>query len=488
MAYDERDHAEQIEYIERRLAPLVAPGEAAQDAARTPLLERMAEAGVPGVGVAVIADGRIAWARGYGALEAGQPAPVTPATLFQCASISKPVAAVTALRLVETGALTLDGDVNDQLITWRIPPIIAWGERGRVQAQPRITLRQLLSHTAGLTVHGFPGYAVGVPLPSRLDILDGAPPANTPPIRVDTLPGAQMRYSGGGYVVLAQLLEDVTGTPFPTLARELTLEPLGMRESGFEQPLAPDRAQLAARAHRAGARPVPGGWHVYPEQAPDGLWAPPADLARFALGLQAALRGEPGAILSPATMRQMMTPQAPEADVEAVGLGVFLSGAGETARFGHTGGNEGFGCELTAYQWRGQGAVAMTNSDTGWLIYKALLNTIAEVYAWPDYSLFTLSGDWRFWTAGEAMFTPLCGAYADDAGRRCRISNHDGELWLAFGDQPGLPLSAESATDFQVEGVDARLSFTLGEDGAATSLTLRQNQRALTLRRSEAQQ
>ena len=487
MANVERDHAARIEAIERRLAPLVAPGEAVLDSARTPLVDRMAEAGTPGVGIAVIDDGRIAWERGYGVLEAGQPAPVTPATLFQCASISKPIAAVTALRLVEAGALTLDGDVNDLLTSWRIPPVIGWGERGRVEAQPRITLRQLLSHTAGLTVHGFPGYAVGATLPSLLDILDGAPTANTPPIRVDTLPGAQMRYSGGGYVVLAQLLEDVTGTPFAALARELTLEPLGMLSSNFEQPLTPARAPLAARAHRAQAEPVPGGWHVYPELAPDGLWAPPGDLARFALGLQAALREEPGAILSPAKMREMMTPQAPEADVESVGLGIFLDGAGEKARFGHTGGNAGFGCELTAYQWRGQGAVVMTNSDTGWLIYKALLNTMAEVYAWPDYTPFALSGDWRFWAGPvKTLLALLCGVYVDDNGRRCVISQKDSELWLALGDQPPLLLSAESATDWEIEGAHARVSFTLGDDGAATSLTLRQNQRALTMRRSEA--
>ncbi|HEY7850263.1 MAG TPA: serine hydrolase domain-containing protein, partial [Ktedonobacterales bacterium] len=442
--FDEREHRERIEYIERQLARLVAEGADAQATVRASLDQRMAEDGVPGVSVAVIEGGRIAWARGYGVMEAGQPERVTPATLFQCASISKPVAAVVALRLVESGALTLDEDVNERLTSWKIPPITYWNEQGRVDMRPRITVRQLLSHTAGLTVHGFPGYPVDAPLPHLTEILNGEPRANTPPIRLDSLPGVQMRYSGGGYTVLTQLLQDVTGQTFPALARELALDPLGMSASGYEQPLPPQRAHLAARAHRTQRQPVPGGWHVYPELAPDGLWAPPADLARFALGLQAALRGEPGAILSAATVREMMTPQAPELGVEAVGLGVFLSGEGETARFRHSGGNDGFSCELAAYQRHGQGAVVMTNSDDGWFLILEIVNAIADAYVWPDYQPFRLSGAWS--APNDTMYAAVAGAYADGSGRRCVIEVSGDALWLRCGEQPPLPLEHHTAT------------------------------------------
>ncbi len=478
---DEREHHERIAYIEQQVAALAHAGDDAQATPRTSLSARMAADDVPGISVAVIEDGRIAWARGYGVLEAGQPERVTPETLFQCASISKPVAAVVALRLVEAGALTLDDDVNDHLKSWKIPPITYWNTQGRVDAQPRITLRQLLSHTAGLTVHGFPGYPVGAPLPSLIEILNGEPRANTPPIRVDTLPGVQMRYSGGGYTVLTQLLQDVTGQTFPALARELALAPLGMSASGFDQPLPPQRARLAARAHRAQQRPIPGGWHIYPELAPDGLWAPPSDLARLALGLQAALRGEPGAILSAATVREMMTAQAPEQGVEPVGLGVFLSGDGATARFRHSGGNEGFSCELTAYQRLGQGAVVMTNSDTGWFVILELVNAIAEAYGWPDYQPFRLLGAWD--APDDATYAAIAGTYADSAARQCVIEVDGDGLWLKLDEQPRLPLEHNAATSFTLEGVEASVTFTLADTGAVSGLTLRQNGRAVMMTR-----
>ena len=139
------------------------------------LAERMVHHQTPGVSVAVIHNGRLEWARGFGVKEWGAPDPVTEETLFQAGSISKPVFALAVMRLVQTGKLDLDADVNDYLTTWRIP---ANGD-----GQSRVTLRQLLGHTAGLTVEGFPGYLASTQLPSMVQILDGKPPANSPPIR-----------------------------------------------------------------------------------------------------------------------------------------------------------------------------------------------------------------------------------------------------------------------------------------------------------------
>jgi len=162
------------------------------------LSDVMAELHVPGVSITVVHDGQIEWARGFGAASTGGPL-VTPETLFQAASISKPVTAMAVLHLVQSGKLDLDTDVNQYLKTWKVP-------ENEFNAKKKVTLRELLTHTAGTTVHGFPGYAAGAPVPTLVQVLNGEKPANTPAIRVDTIPGTNWRYSGGGYVIIQQLL------------------------------------------------------------------------------------------------------------------------------------------------------------------------------------------------------------------------------------------------------------------------------------------
>ena len=212
------------------------------------LADRMAILQVPGVSIAVIADGRVDWARGHGVRQAGRPAPVTPETLFQAASISKPITALAVMRLVDDGTLHLDEDVNRYLTSWRVPANDGW--------QPRLTLRHLLSHTGGTTVHGFPGYGHAAALPTVRQILDGEAPANTGAVRVNGLPGVQVRYSGGGTTIVQQLLEDTVGLPFPTLMHDLVLQPLGMSQSTYEQPLPANRHADAAVGHRTEGSPA----------------------------------------------------------------------------------------------------------------------------------------------------------------------------------------------------------------------------------------
>lgn len=346
---------------------------------RATLAARMAHYGVPGVSIALIEGGTIAWARGYGVRSAGSDRAVTPGTRFQAASISKPVAALAALRLVERGAFALDDDVNTLLRSWRIPANEDW--------QPRVTVRHLLSHTAGLTVHGFPGYPRAAALPALAQILDGVPPANTPPIRVDTVPGAQFRYSGGGYCVLQQLLCDATGQPFPALMRDLVLAPLRMAHSDYTQPPTDATGQAAASGHLSGNTPIAGGWHCYPEQAAAGLWTTPTDLARFAIAVQQAIAGGPDALLAQPLAQAMITPALPDAAMrgQQIGLGLFLQGAQEHARFGHGGSNAGFRCELVADARGGQGAVVMTNGDDGDDLAHEILWAVAETYDWRGY-------------------------------------------------------------------------------------------------------
>ncbi|MBV9539447.1 MAG: beta-lactamase family protein [Acidisphaera sp.] len=343
------------------------------------LQERMAAAHVPGVSVAVIHNGDIAWAQGFGVMRVGGP-PVTAATLFQAGSISKPVAAMGALRLVQEGKLSLDRDVNQELRSWKIPPSAA--APGAVA-----TLRELLTHTAGLTVVGFPGYAAGAPVPTLVQILNGEPPANTAPIRIDTPPGRAWRYSGGGYTVMQQLMIDVSHQDFPTLMHQTVLAPIGMSASTYDQPLPEPLRAGAATPYNNDGTPLPGGFHTYPEMAAAGLWSTPTDLARFAIEIQRSLRGEANHVLSAEMTRQMLV-----AGLGHFGLGLLIGGASDDQYFAHSGVNEGFENMLVAYRQSGDGAVVMTNARGGLALAEAVVRSVASVYGWPDFQPVVRTG------------------------------------------------------------------------------------------------
>jgi CubicO group peptidase (beta-lactamase class C family) len=329
---------------------------------------------VPGASVAVINNYRVEWAHGFGVLETGSNGVVTEETLFQAASISKPVTAMAVLKLVQDRKLTLSEDVNGKLQSWKVP------ENEFSTGRP-ITLSHLLSHIAGLTVPGFPGYAQDQSLPTLLQVLDGKPPANTPPIRVQQPPGKQWRYSGGGYCVAQQLLTDVSAIRFTDLMKKTVLEPLGMQLSTFEQPLLNKRQLMAASAHRNGDQKVPGNCYVYPEQAAAGLWTTPSDLARFCNEIQRAYSGQPSALISPQLAREMVTSQI-QTDFGGMGLGLALNSHTKPTVFEHSGTNQGFRCRMIA-TLDGKGAVLMTNSDAAdQRELSRLIRVIAVEYGW----------------------------------------------------------------------------------------------------------
>lgn len=333
--------------------------------------EQMARRRIPGLSVAVVQSGRVVVARSYGVSDRDSRAPVTPATLFQAGSISKPVAALAALHLVETGKLRLDEDVNTSLLSWKLP------ENGFTRTE-KVTLRRLLSHRAGVTVHGFPGYAVGEPVPALVQVLNGSAPANTAPIRVDTVPGAMWRYSGGGFTIVQQLMEDVTGTPFPRLLQEIVLGPLGMTSSSFEQPLPPSRVRATASGYYADRAPVPGRWHLYPEMAAAGLWTTPSDLARFVIEIQATMAGRGHRVISPAMARAFLNDLA-----SGYGLGVSVEGDGLALRFTHGGRDEGFDAFLHA-DLAGNGIIIMINANDNARLMGRIMDYVARTSGWPE--------------------------------------------------------------------------------------------------------
>lgn len=329
------------------------------------LPKAMAELSISSVSFAVIDEDRIAFASAYG--EAA-----TPETLYQAASLSKFVAAAGALRLVDQKKLALDEDVNAKLTSWKVPI------NGFDKDHP-VTLRGLLSMTAGIGVPGFVGYDAGAPLPNLTQILYGVPPANSPPITVIAQPGATYAYSGGGYEIVEALMADSTQTSFPVLMESLVLKPAGMHRSSFAQPLPRDREGEAVRGHYADGKELPGGWHVFPEHAAAGLWSTPTDLANLLLLVGRAWRGQSSLFLLPETAREMLTRQ----NAGPYGLGAAVSGEGGDLVLMKRGQNVGYQGYLILFPANGQGMVVMTNSDNGSILAEALIRRAAEVYGWP---------------------------------------------------------------------------------------------------------
>jgi len=338
------------------------------------IAKRMRAFGTPGLSVAVIEGGRLAWARGYGVIDSTSHRPVTADTLFQAASISKPLTALGVLALVQSGKLNLDQDVNQYLKSWKVP------ENEFTQTH-KVTLRLLLSHTAGVADIDFPDIGPKDPLPTLVQILNGTPPAKNKPITIDTVPGSRHGYSRGGYDITQQLLMDVSTEPFEDFMQSAVLDPLGMMHSSFRQPLPPSLLRLAATPHLAGGARILEGLRTS-EMAMAGLWSTPSDLAHYVISIQTTLSGSNDGLIGRQLTKDMLTPQK-----GYHGLGPVISGEGETVRFGHDGFNEGFISSMVGYEKFGQGAVVMANSGFSFMLIKEVLDSIARAYQWRKFDL-----------------------------------------------------------------------------------------------------
>lgn len=417
---------------------------------------------IPGLSLAIIENGKIVKAKGYGVTEKGGKVAVTPATRFMAGSVSKPVSAVGALHLVEQGKLSLDEDVNQKLLAWKVP-------ENTLTAEQKVTLRRLLSHTAGLTVHGFPGYATTQPVPSVVQVLNGEAPANTAPVRVDLVPGSQLRYSGGGYTVMQQLLVDVSGMTFPELMHKTVLAPFGMRDSSFQQPPKALAARMFTTGHYGDRSLVKGRWHVYPEMAAAGLWTHPSDLARFAIGIQRSLAGKANPAMSAAMTRQMLTDQK-----GGFGLGLALKDSGKALRFSHNGRDEGFDTALSAFAETGQGAVIMINANDNSRMIERLMTAIGNQYHWPDAPGAPV-------IASPAPL-PERATRESQAGRYeiannvllTLVANDRGLVTVSDGlpDDQFVPTGKDS---YQSESVKRTLTFARDEHGNVTGFVLTDN-------------
>jgi CubicO group peptidase (beta-lactamase class C family) len=450
---------EHIEHVQAGLLPQVVVVKSGTQAAPQThtLSERMAALHVPGVSIAVVHHGQIEWARGFGFATEGTTR-VTADTMFQAGSISKPLAAMAALRLVQQGKLTLDTDVNKTLTSWKLPASKA------ADGKP-VTLRELLTHTGGTTVHGFPGYAKGEHVPTLVQVLNGEKPANTPAIVIAAEPGSRWNYSGGGYTIMQQMLIDVTHEPFPKLLHDTVLEPIGMTHSTYEQPLPDKFSSEAATPYDGKGSPIAGGPHTYPEMAAAGLWTTPTDLARYILEVQTSLHGKSNKVLTQSMTKQMVTPGQ-----GSWGLGLEIGGSTPNPYFSHGGDDAGFVSLFVGYESNGDGAVVMTNAQDGGEIAAEVMRSIAAEYHWPDWKPTVRKAI----DVDPKLLSSYVGDYQLAPNFILTITVENGHLESQATGQPKFALDAESPTTFFPEEFDAEIEFVKDATGNVTGIILHQ--------------
>ena len=376
--------------------------------------ELMKETNTPGISVAVIHNFEMIWAKGYGIADIQTQLPVNTNTIFQAASISKPITALAVMKLVQDGKLDLDENINSYLKTWKLP-------ENEFTDKNKVTLRNLLSHTAGVTVHGFPGYNCDAKIPTLVQVLNGELPASTGKVVVDMKPSTEFRYSGGGYTIVQQTLIDQLQKPFEQIMKELVLDPLGMKNSFYSNCELNDRKCANATAgHKNNGSQVLGKRNLYPEMAAAGLWTTAADLAKFSIEVQKSLKGESNKILTKEFMENMTTPVLNG----EYNIGLCNDMIGTEQLVGHNGGNEGYTCSMLFHKEKGFGVIFMSNCDKGYEMKMPFFRSVASTYCidnilHPDYEIVDL-------TAGEVEF--FSGNYKMEFDKSIKIFSKNNKL------------------------------------------------------------
>lgn len=337
------------------------------------IAERMAKYKVKGMSIAVIHDYKIAWAKGYGWADEGEKRPVTAETLFEPGSISKTLNALGILKLAQEKKVDLHADINTYLSSWKFP-------YDSLSKGKKITLAHLLSHTGGLSTHGFPGHNINGPIPTVFEVLDGKKPAVTPAVRSLFEPDLKFQYSGGGTTISQVLLTDVTKQVYDVWMYENVLKPIGMANSTYAQPPAKDKRHLCASAYNQDGSPIADKFHVYPEQAAAGLWMTPSDLCRYIIDMQLAWQGKPSKVLNPEMVKLHLTPynNGPTA------MGTFVEDHEGAKYFEHGAGNDGFCGQFYGSLEGGYGVAIFLNTDSPKLIPE-VINSVAKAYNWKNF-------------------------------------------------------------------------------------------------------
>ncbi len=425
---------------------------------RMKLSQRMKYYRVPAVSIAVIDKFHLDWARAYGRKNIEIPEPATVDTLFQAASLSQSVSALAALYLVQQGRLQLDDDLGARVRSWNV---LLPQKRGR----PKISLQQLLTHSAGLAEVEYPGYKFSEELPSLEQILRGEKPAKTPRPWISLVPGSEIRYSEAGYLILQRLIEELEKKSFPQFMKEAIFRPLEMDNSGFWCPLPPQLSQRAACGHLRQGDPLEEKYYLYPELAATGLWATASDLAQLAVEIMSSAMGHTSRLIFPTFAQAMLTAQ-----VGNQGFGFKVEGEGDSLHFYQSGHNKGFDCFLVGYPVRGQGAVIMTNSDNGGYLIDEILRAISAAYGWPHFKpevkpLYRLQ---------PSIYDQYVGRYQVSTDYYLDITHQDYTLIVKPTGQAPTKFYVESQTIFFATDPYIQIQFVRDNQGKISGLILRE--------------
>jgi CubicO group peptidase (beta-lactamase class C family) len=422
------------------------------------LADRLSFYRVPGISLAVIDKRAVEWTRAFGLKDAQSDQALTPETAGQAGALAQWVASTAVFRLAQDGRLGLDDEVRRHLKAWSFP-----AEAGAEAAG--LTIRQLLTHSAGLSDQLLSGYREEEPRPTLVQMLDGAPPARNGPLWVAPRGGkiSRARYAEAGYVVLERLLEDATGKTFDRLAQELVIDPLGLKNSTFAQPLPEDLEGGAASGHIREGLPVAGRWEVLPGRAASGLWTTPTDFAAFLVDLLRSATAGEGKLLSAASARELLSTQ-----VESFGFGFLAEGKGEDVLFKVRGKTRGFSAFAVLYPARSQGAVLMANSDNGPFLMEEVLSALAEAYAWPHFH----PEEKPVLRLAPETYESFVGRYEVNPAYVLDVRWEDYYLVIQPTGQAATKFYAEGQSLFYSTDPYVRIQFHKDKDGRVTGLVL----------------
>lgn len=412
-----KDSRDKIAAVENHLMPAVQFADSVYR--HFNIYDRMKTYDVPSVSIAVIYNGKIEWIKAYGMADIASGKKATTRTLYQAASISKSINAVSVMRLVRDKRLSLNADIREYLKTWKLP-------ENEYSAGRKITLKNLLSHTAGISVGGFNGYKRKDSLPGINQILDGLPPANSEAIKPILFPGSKFLYSGGGTVITRKIIEDITDIGYAEVIRQTVLDPLHMNRSSYAQPL-PAKWQDAATAYDNDSKEIPSKYTLNPELAPDGLWTTPADLAKFIIAIQQCLKGSYNSFLDSAITKLMLTPVL---DSSTAALGFFIVNKGGEKYFQHAGSNVGYKSNFYGSFKNGGGVVVMINCDK-YDIIPEIINSVAVTYHWNEFYQPELK---RLVRVADTVLDKYTGEYSlENPLLHFSIKKNNGQLYLSSG-------------------------------------------------------